>query len=187
MAGVVDEFSAQAVSLAVLEHLERRRDQIVGDEERVRAEVAAALEPVHEAYREAELPAAYFEALEREIVQVVPDAWRAVAAPYTTGEKRDFGIWRGGDPVARIAYVFLGLLVGGLCVALPFIPIWEKWFPFALAVGGWWLPTAQLGFHRRRYARALGQIVQRMSQLQPALEGRITMESLLLGDSDKRE
>ena len=138
--------------------------------------------PIRQAYREAELPAPYFDALEKEVIEAVPGAWHKIAKPYTDGEKREFGLWRGGDPIARITYVFLGLLIGGLCVELPFIPIWEKWFPFALAFGAWWLPDAQTRFHKRRYARALGGIVAKMARLQPALEGRVSTESLLLPD-----
>lgn len=183
---MLPEFSAQRVTLDVLDHLERRRPQIVDDEERVADETRQALQLVRKAYAEAELPVAYCEALEAEVLATVPSQWRAVAAPYTDREKREFGLWRGGDPVARITYVFLGLLIGGLCVELPFIPIWEKWFPFVLAIAAFWLPNAQLAFHRRRYARKLGAIVARMARAQPQLDGTVTTESLLLTDQGER-
>jgi hypothetical protein len=183
---LLSEFSAQAVTLQVLEHLERHRPEIVGDEARVQHAVEQALVPVRNAYQEAELPAPYYEALASEVLATVPEAWRSVAARFTDRERRDFGVWRGGDPVARLTYVFIGLVIGGLCVALPFIPIWEKWFPFLLAAGGWWVPTAQIAFHKRRYAQALGQIAVRVAKAQPLLDGTITTDSLLLpekGDS----
>lgn len=166
--------------MAVLQELERRRSEIVHDEALVRAAVDGALEPVRSAYREAELPGAYLSALENEVAGSVVNQWRPQAARFTELEQRDFGLWRGGDPVARIVYVFLGLLVGGLCVELPFIPIWEKWFPFALAAGAWWLPDAQAAWHRRRYARALGGIVRRLEQAQPQLDAHMITEELLL-------
>ncbi len=75
--------------------------------------------------------------------------------------------------------MFLGLVVGGLCVAAPFIPIWEKWFPFALAVAAWWLPDAQAAWHRRRYAGRLGAIVRDVGLRQPALEARVSLAELL--------
>jgi hypothetical protein len=178
----VDEFTAERVTVRVLEHLERRRVEIVEQEERVTAGVKEALVPIRLAYEEAQLPPPYFDGLEAELLAMVPSSWRAVAKPFTDREKHEFGVWRGGDPVARITYVFAGLLVGGLCVALPFIPIWEKWFPFALAFVAWWLPDAQVRWHRRRYARALGAIAQRMARTQKELEGRVTIESLLLTD-----
>jgi hypothetical protein len=176
----VEEFSAERVTLQVLGALERKRQAIVDDEGETAAAVREALVPVRQAYDEAQLPKPYLEALTREIEQAVPAAWRAIAQPYTNREKREFGLWRGGDPVARITYVFVGLLVGGLCVELPFIPIWEKWFPFALAIAAFWLPNAQVMWHKRRYARALGSIAQRLGTAQPTLEGSIRTEDLLL-------
>jgi hypothetical protein len=183
---VLDEFSAQKVTLDVIDHLERRRPQIVDDEARVRAEAKEALVAVRKAYEEAELPSVYCDALEAEVLATVPAEWRAVAAPFTDREKREFGLWRGGDPVARITYVFLGLVIGGLCVELPFIPIWEKWFPFVLAIAAFWLPNAQVAFHKRLYARKLGAIVARVARAQPRLDGTVTTESLLLPDEGGR-
>ncbi len=183
-----EEFSAAKVTLQVLEHLERIRARIVGDEALVLAEVKEALVPIRKAYEESQLPLPYYEGLEQEIVGFVPGEWRSVALGYTGKEQREFGLWRGGDPVARITYVFVGLLIGGLCVELPFIPIWEKWFPFLLAFSAWWLPNAQVAFHKRRYARALGGISVKMAKLQPQLEGRVRMEDLLLPEKgDPRE
>src|SRR5262249_34138728 len=97
------EFTAKAVTRQVLAHLERRRAEIASDDARVRAEVDVALEPVRRAYRDAELPAAYLAALEREVSETVPAQWRSVAEPYTQLEQRSFSLWRGGDVVARIA------------------------------------------------------------------------------------
>src|SRR5262249_26957132 len=71
-------------------------------------------------------------------------AHRQVARRFTDRESREFGVWRGGDPVARLTYVASGLLVGGLIIWAPFIPIWEKWFPFVLAIAAYWLPDVQV-------------------------------------------
>jgi hypothetical protein len=148
----------------------------------VQSEVKEALVPIRRAYEESQLPKTYFEGLESEVLASVPGAWQSVALPYTDREKHEFGLWRGGDPVARITYVFVALALGGLCVELPFIPIWEKWFPFVLAVAAWWLPDAQVRWHKRRYARALGGIVANLAKAQPLLEGRVSTEELLLSD-----
>jgi hypothetical protein len=176
---MIGEFTAQAVTRQVLAHLERRRSEIASDDARVRAEVSVALEPVRRAYRDAELPAAYLAALEREVGDTVPAQWRRIAEPFTELEQRGFRLWRGGDVVARIVYVFVGLAIGGLCVELPFIPIWEKWFPFVLAVAAWWLPDLQVRWLRRRYARALGRIVESVAAAQPALEQHVTTKELM--------
>jgi hypothetical protein len=184
---VIPEFSAEAVTLEVLSHLERRRADIAGDEARVRAEVDAALVPVERAYAEAELPPAYLQALTTEIRQTVPARWHARAARFTALERADFRLWRGGDPVARLTYVLVGLIVGGLIVEAPFIPIWEKWFPFVLAGGGWWLPSLQVWWQRRRYARALGDIARQLATVQPRLEAAVRTEDLLLPEKADHE
>ncbi len=186
MLAVNDEFSAaRVIALQVLAQLERRRAEIADDDAEVRAEVERALAPVRQAYGEAELPVPYIERLQSELLRALPGAWQAIAQRYTRDEKRQFGIWRGGDPVARVTYVFVGLALGGLCVELPFIPIFEKWFPFVLAVLAWWLPDVQARWHRRRYAHALGNVALRMGELQPLLDGTVSTESLLL--DKKRE
>ena len=167
------------VTVEVLRHLERHRAAIVADDGKVRAETRTALARVEQAYAESGLPPPYLRALVAELESALPARWRAIAAPFSDLETRGFGIWRHGDFVARVVYVFTGLVVGGLCVAAPFIPIWEKWFPFALAVGGWWLPDAQSWLHRRRYARRLGEIVRDMAGAQPALERAVTLADLL--------
>jgi hypothetical protein len=177
---VLPEFSAQEVTLQVLDRLERRRAQLAADPAAVDAEVGEALATVEKSYREAELPAAYFDSLQREVRAIVPAEWRRVAQPYTQREAADFGVWRGGDVVARLTYIFVALCIGGLMVWAPFIPIWEKWFPFVLGASAWWLPDAQVAWHKRRYARALGGIARRMGELQPRLEGMVTTEELLL-------
>jgi hypothetical protein len=180
-----DEFSARRVTTGVVTALERRREAIAGDETLVRTELEAALVPLRAAYAASELPHSYFVALEQEIREMVPARWRAAAATFSALEHRGFGSWRGGDVYARVVYVFSGLLVGGLCVALPFIPIWEKWFPFALAAVGWWLPDVQVAWHRRRYERELGRIVETVAARQAALEARVTLRELAAADSEE--
>ena len=173
------EFAIAKVAVDVVAQLERHREVAVRDEATTTRELEAALEPVRVAYRESELPPAYFEAMQAELRAALPAAWRAVAVPFTALEARGFGRWRGGDLFARLSYVLGGLTLGGLIVWLPFIPIWEKWVPFALVVSGWWLPDAQVAWHRRRYGRELGRIVGRLAASQPQLEARVPMSELL--------
>jgi hypothetical protein len=175
---VTDEFSGRRVATEVLAHLERRRDEILAHDAIVRAEVEHALLPIRDAYRESGLPAPYFAALEKEVREVIPLRWRTAARDFTALEKRSFGSWRGGDVYSRVVYVILGLVVGGLCVKAPFIPLWDKWFPFALAAGGWWLPDAQAAWHRRQYARRLGALVRDVESRQRALEAAVTVKEL---------
>lgn len=174
------EFSAREVAVCVLEHLERRRPAIAADAAQVQAEVKEALVPLRKAYAEAELPLAYFDALEHEVEGTLPARWQSAAIVYTDLEAHDFYLWRKGDPVSRLTYVFAGLTLGGICVALPFIPIWSDWFPFILAFAAWWLPTLQVAWYKRRYARALGDMVVEFAKVQPQLDAHFESPDLLL-------
>src|SRR4051794_29701989 len=176
---MTEEFAIKKIALDVLAHLELHREQAVQDEAATRLAVESALEPVRRSYVESQLPTAYWQAVDHELGTMIATAWRAVAVPFTELEKRRFGIWRGGDLVARLVYLLGGLALGGLIVWLPFIPIWEKWVPFAMALGGAWLPNAQVMWQRRRYARELGAIAVRLGARQGALEAAVTMNELL--------
>jgi len=176
---VLPEFSADTITRQVLARLERQRAALAGDAAATEAAVTAELAEARARYAEEALPAPYFEALARELGPALGTRWRRVAAVYTELEGSGFGIWRGGDLVARLAYVFAGLALGGLCVALPFIPIWEKWFPFALSIAGYFLPDAQVRWQRRRYARQLGDLVRDFAALQPRLEAAVKLTDLL--------
>jgi len=173
------EFAIGKVAGDVLAHLERQREVAVRDEGATVRAVETALQPIRVAYADSQLPRAYFDALEGELRASLPAAWRAVAGPFTELEARGFGRWRGGDLGARLAYVLAGLTLGGLIIWLPFIPIWEKWVPFALAIAGWWLPDAQGAWHRRRYGKELGRIIRRLEGCQAALEAGVPMTELL--------
>jgi hypothetical protein len=168
----------------VLTALERRREAIAADDTAVRAELETALAPLRAQYEESALPPSYFAALEEEVRQTLPERWRGPAAEFTALERRQFGSWRGGDVYARVVYVFAGLTVGGLCVALPFIPIWEKWFPFLVAGVSWWLPDLQALWHRRRYARQLGRLVGSVAERQPAMEARVSLKELASSEGE---
>ena len=176
---MVEEFSARTIGTQVIEHLERRRETLVESDEAVRAEVKAALAPVRKAYLALDLPAGYVEALEEELGAAIPARWRAIAAPFTRLEQNRFGIWRGGDVTARLTYVLAGLIAGGLLLRVPFLPIVTKWLPFLLAVAAWWLPDLQAGWHKRRYARELGELVDSLERAQPALDRRLELAALM--------
>jgi hypothetical protein len=179
-----DEFSARRVATELLTALERRRDAVVDGTATAEGVVDEALAPMGAAYRDAALPPSYWQALEAELRRSIPARWRAAAVEFTALERAGFGSWRGGDVYARVVYALAGLLVGGVCVALPFIPIWEKWFPFAVGVAAWWLPDAQAAWHRRRHGRTLGRMVRDLAARQSALEARVTLAELTAGGSD---
>jgi hypothetical protein len=176
---LVPEFAADNMTREILTRLERRRGALAADARAADQEIAAALDEARARYDEAALPPSYFAALARELAPALGERWRGLAVPFTALEARGFGVWRGGDLISRITYLFVGLVVGGLCVAAPFIPIWGDWFPFALAVAAFWLPDAQVAWQRGRYARALGAVVRDFGRAQPRLNEAVRLPELL--------
>jgi len=71
----------------------------------------------------------------------------------------EYGLWRGGDLVARGAFALAGLVLGALMVWIPWIPVYEKWVPWALFVLGPFLPDAYLWWYRRKHEKKLEALV----------------------------
>ena len=84
--------------------------------------------------------------------------------------KRDYGIWRGGDVVARATFAAAGFVLGIICVEVPYIPITVKWFPAVLLVAGPMLPDAVMWWYRRRYAKKLSSLVGDLARAGQTLE-----------------
>ena len=68
----------------------------------------------------------------REIEQILIPRYVALARHENHLERHRPRPWTGGDAVNRACYGGLFLLLGFLVVWAPFIPIWEKWIPWAL-------------------------------------------------------
>ncbi|HKC59223.1 MAG TPA: hypothetical protein VKB92_03980 [Myxococcales bacterium] len=83
---------------------------------------------------------------------------------------RDYGLWRGGDLIARASFALCGLVLGAIAVAVPWIPVQEKWVPWALFVLGPFVPDAYLWWYRRRYRRRLEALVLDLAREGATLE-----------------
>jgi hypothetical protein len=83
---------------------------------------------------------------------------------------RDYGLWRGGDLVARGTFALAGLVLGAAMVAIPWIPIYEKWFPWALFILGPFIPDAYVAWYRRKHAKRLEQLVVDLAREGATLE-----------------
>jgi hypothetical protein len=110
--------------------------------------------------------AEHWERLERALLDDAFPRYAALAERQTALEQRDYGLWRGGDLLARLAYAGAGLVLGGLCVKLPFIPIPETWdvFAFATMLGAPFVPDLQVGWHRWRYRKAIEAVQRELAQ-----------------------
>jgi hypothetical protein len=83
---------------------------------------------------------------------------------------REYGLWRGGDLVARAAFALAGLVLGAAMVAVPWIPVYEKWFPWLLFVLGPFIPDAYVWWYRRKHAKTLERLVVDLAREGATLE-----------------
>jgi hypothetical protein len=111
------------------------------------------------AYDEFGGSASYWKTLDNEVLTVVMPQYIDEASTLTAAEKHGFGIFRGGDLAARFLFALLGLFIGGVIIALPFIPIFEDMFAFALTVAGFLYPDFVRFTYERRHARTLNGLV----------------------------
>lgn len=94
----------------------------------------------------------YWRDLEKEVLETVMPQYAMAAAEQNRRERNGYGVFRGGDLAARFLFAILGLFIGGIIIATPFIPIFEKAFAFILAFGGWFYPDmVRLTFEYRHY------------------------------------
>jgi hypothetical protein len=115
---------------------------------------------------------AYWAKVESSLLEVCLPRYLAEARRFNELERRDFGVWRGGDLIARATLALGGLLVGAFLVKAPFIPIPSTWDALILGLGisAPFLPDAQIWLHQRRYRRRLKAIVEDMKDAEAQLQ-----------------
>jgi hypothetical protein len=155
------EYDYAQVVYVVLQECEHRRRSFEEEsfEADVRACAAEKLAEIKAVYDESGGSAVYWEALEKEVDEVVLPQYIEAAGGITEQERNSFGIWRGGDLGARLAFALAGLVIGGIIIKLPFIPIAEDMFAFALTATGFLYPDLIRFMHQRRYMKVLNRIV----------------------------
>src|SRR5438552_13235478 len=84
--------------------------------------------------------------------------------------KREYGIWRGGDLVARGTFALAGFVLGIIAVEVPYIPIEAKWFPAVTLLAGPFFPDLIQGWYRWRYRRKLDELVRDLDAVSGTLE-----------------
>jgi hypothetical protein len=130
-------------------------------ESRLRDVFATELADVRPRFLELFGEPAYFDRLQETLLSVALPRYLTAAQKQTALEQRDYGLWRGGDLLARGAYAVAGLAIGLFLVKAPFIPIPETWdlFAFACLLGAPFIPDAQVWLLKRKHRSALRAIV----------------------------
>jgi hypothetical protein len=154
------EFDVANVVHAVIADCEHRRRAVTGDlkpamEESARRKLAIAKEAFDEARGEPK----YWAAVEHEVLGTALPQYVAIAERQNRLERAHYDVWRNGDLAARCAFALIGLTVGGIIVAVPFIPIYIDAFAFFLAICGWFYPDLKKVLHDFSYTRRLNAIL----------------------------
>jgi hypothetical protein len=162
------EYDYAQVVYVVLQECEHRRRGFNDAEfdADVRAAAHEKLAEVKAAYDEFGGSVAYWEALEKEVEDVVLPQYIAAARDMNEAERNAFGIWRGGDVAARFAFALAGLLIGSIIIALPFVPIFEDMFAFALTFAGFVYPDIKRFFAERAHTHVLNRLVDDSARYQ---------------------
>lgn len=114
--------------------------------------------------------AEYWQRVRRVLDQILLPRYGALATEEIALAARDYGIWRGGDLVARATFAVVGFVLGIICVEVPYIPIQARWFPALLLVLGPLFPDVVMWLHRSRWQRKLDALVADLGRASETLE-----------------
>lgn len=160
----LSELTAHLVSL-----LERRRGAFEAWDEKTEAALVAearqALGEVHVAFRELADDEPYWARLEKALLTVALPRYLRLAREQDALERRRFGVWRGGDFIARAAYAGAGLVLAAV-VWRTGLPKWIEPLPLSFFLFGPLVPDLQGWFARRRYRKTLATLVEEMQHEQ---------------------
>jgi len=162
------EYDFGSVVFVVLEELEHRRRSLERDELelRLRETAKAKLKQIKGAFDEFGGSQAYWQTLEKEVLETALPQYTDAAEEMNELERSGYGVWRKGDPIARFVFALAGLLIGSIIIALPFVPIVESMFAFALTGAGAVLPEIKRYTHERRHFRTLNRLVNDAAKYQ---------------------
>jgi len=162
------EFDFGPVLYAVLQECEHVRRGLEAAEapEKLRQAARRKLAEVRESYEECGGTPPYWADLEREVLEPSMAQYIPAAVEQNRLEANHYDLWRGGDPAARALFAVLGLAIGGLIVAIPWIPIFEDAFAFLLSLAGLLYPEIRKGFFDFRHSQTLNRLIARAEKYQ---------------------
>ncbi len=125
----------------------------------------------------------------REIDQILVPRYALLAEQQNQRELTPKRFLRGRDLSNRIFYTVLFFLIGLFSIWAPFIPIWEKWFPFLLMfvapLVSPFLPDVAQRLENRRYRFSLTLLTYDLDQAGLRLP-ETPIDTLLLESRDSR-
>lgn len=172
---VPEKYRLAAVGQFLLEQFELRRPGIKQwspeVEASLRKDAEGELQLMEKQLRELGMDdAGYWQRVRRALDEILLPRYAALATAEIDLAKRDYGIWRGGDLIARATFAAAGFLLGVIAVEVPYIPIQAKWFPALLLVLGPLFPDAVMWLHRRRWRKKLEALVTDLQRASATLD-----------------
>lgn len=172
---VPEKYRLAAVGRFLIEQFELRRPGLKAWTPEVEASMRAQAETeLRQMERQArELGTddpAYWQRVRGALNDVLLPRYAMVAQKEIELAAREYGIWRGGDLVARGAFAVGGFVAGLFMYETPYIPIYVKWFPAVTMVGAPMIPEAWLWICKKRHERRLQAIVNDLGRASDRLE-----------------
>jgi hypothetical protein len=155
------EYDFGNVVYAVLQECEHRRrgfDDAELDQQLI-ATARGKLGKIKAAYDEFGGAPGYWESLETEVLRTAMPQYLVAAREMNALEREKFGVWRGGDPLARIAFALGGLVLAFVLFFIPFARMFEMGWMIAFLLTGFFFPDIKRFTHERRHTRVLNRIV----------------------------
>ena len=155
------EYDFGSVVFVVLEECEHRRRGIENEEldEQLVDIARGKLAKIKAAYDEFGGSPSYWKSLETEVLETAMPQYVDAAREMNRLERNAYDVWRRGDLSARFLFALGGLVIGGIMIELPFIPIFEAMFAFGMAGLGFFYPDLKRFMAERRHAKTLNRLV----------------------------
>jgi hypothetical protein len=155
------EYDFGNVVFVVLQECEHRRRGFDDHDldQQLLATARGKLAKIKAAYAEFGGSPAYWEALETEVLKTAMPQYMVAAREMNALERGKFGVWRGGDPLARITFALAGLLLAWMLFFVPFVRLFEAAFMVTFVATGFFFPDIKRWTHERRHTRLLNRLV----------------------------
>ncbi len=172
---VPEKYRLESIGRFLLAAFERRRPGLTewtpALERELLAECEAELAAMETQCRELGVDdKPYWQKARRLMETVLLPRYAALAKEELKLARAGYHLWRNGDLLARAAFAATGLVLGAAAVAIPWIPVTEKWVPWTLFVLGPLLPDAQLWYYNRRYQKRLQSLIDDLANAGKSLE-----------------
>lgn len=172
---VPDRYRLDAVGRYLLDQFELRRPGVRAWtpelEASLRTQAEAEIVQMERQLKELEIDEPqYWQRVRRVLDEILLPRYAKAASEEIALANRDYGIWRGGDLLARATFALAGFILGIIAVETPYIPIYEKWFPAVLLVAGPVFPDVAMWWYRRRFRKKLDTLVQDLAKASQILE-----------------